>query len=138
TVLGVCKTNALESLASSLYDRGFTSGGTQQPNSRQSCGSLGCEAHILKHRQGPEQIRTLERAADAEARHVPCRLAAHVDSIEMDGPGAGRKMSRQQVDQCRLSRAVGADDGVQLALVQAQGHVPHGSETAEVAARSEE
>ena len=78
------------------------------------------DQHVLQHRQAGEQPRELERASDPELEHpVGWRVgdlgAAEVNLALLDALVAG-----DHVEQRRLARAVGADQPVDLALVDVE------------------
>ena len=74
---------------------------------------------------------------DLEGAHQPAphagggRLCGDVVAIEQDLPGVGLQHARQEVDQRRLARAIGADEGVALALGQGKGDVAGDHQRAE-------
>ena len=73
------------------------------------------EANVLEHAQVREQLRQLERAAEAAVGARRHRLAGDVGAVQPDRAGAGAQLARDQVEVGRLAGAVRADDRGQRA-----------------------
>ena len=74
------------------------------------------QAHVLVHRQQREDVRDLERAADARLRTPVGRLLRDVDAVELDGAARRPAQAGDEVEECRLPRPVRADHGKQLTV----------------------
>ena len=93
------------------------------------------EPHVLQHASAGQRCwcaGTSGRRRDRLMRQAGSPATSRPSSTMR--PGARLELAREHVDERGLAGAVGADDGVQLALMQRNGDVAHGREPAEVAA----
>src|SRR5262249_49414872 len=77
------------------------------------------EQAVLLHGERAEEVRDLKRAGETERRSPVGRDAGHVPPEEPDRAGGDRQLTRDQVEERRLTRAVGPDQRAALAR-------PHG------------
>ena len=66
--------------------------------------SLRRQPHVLVHRQQREDVRDLERAADARLRPPIGRLIRYVDAVELDATARRPAQPGDEVEECRLPR----------------------------------
>ncbi len=79
-----------------------------------------------------EQLDVLEGTGDAECRDLVRRHVGDVGAVEAE-PARGRLVdAAHQVEDGGLARAVGADDGEDLALLDGEAHAVDGADAAEV------
>src|SRR4029077_5793419 len=97
---------------------------------------LRSEATVLEGGEIREDVAALERASDAEMRQSMRRLAGHGNAGEGDRPGGRCELAGEQVDQRRLARAVGSDDGVNLPSQELERNVVDRHDAAESARQS--
>src|SRR5258708_22865135 len=64
---------------------------------------------VVVYRPRVEQLRNLERAANAQARDLARTERRNLASTECDGAGTGLEISGHHVDESRLAGAVAAD-----------------------------
>ena len=93
--------------------------------------SLQRNPHVFERGQVREHSRDLERAHEAEARHVGRPHRRDVAPVERDSPRSRSDEFGQHVETGRLPGAVRADQGVDRSSDDAQGHVADGAEIAE-------
>mgnify|MGYP006217864411 FL=1 len=70
-----------------------------------------------------KEFNILERARDAKARHLICRVLQQILAIKPDTPLSGIIESRDQVKDRGLPRPIWADKGKDFALIHLQGYV---------------
>src|SRR5205814_2207843 len=80
------------------------------------------DAHVLEHGEVREDVRELVGLGDPEARDRVLREPRDVAPAEPDAARARRHLAGDQLEECRLARAVRPDDGAQLALVHREAH----------------
>src|SRR5262249_48846468 len=95
---------------------------------------LGADSHVLEHGELREYLGDLEGPRDAQPDSIFGRQRSDVAALERDGARRGREEAADQVEEGRLSRAVGPDDRAQLALLHPHGHLAHRDEAAEALA----
>src|SRR5437588_1659109 len=78
--------------------------------------SLCRKPHVLVRREQREDVRHLERTAEARARAAERRRARDVDAVELDTPARRFEKPRDEVEERCLAGPVRADDAEQLAL----------------------
>src|SRR6185369_13080159 len=83
------------------------------------------EGHVVVHAELVEQVDELEAPRDAELDLVVDGGARDVRPLELDAAGIGRDQAADQVDQGRLARPVGADEGQHFARGHREIHVVH-------------
>src|SRR5579862_1450467 len=74
------------------------------------------DQHVVEHGQRQAQTRALKRACDAGATNLLRRVPGDVASGEFDTAGVWTIKPRQNIEECRLARSVGADQAQDLAL----------------------
>src|SRR5215217_3153755 len=94
--------------------------------------ALQADAHVLQYRQVREHGRNLEGADDAHARDLGRARARDVAAVEQDLPGTGHQEFSEEVEAGGLAGAVRADERVDMAALDAQVDIAHGSETLEL------
>ena len=99
---------------------GFAVLGAAPPLPRLLRRGLRGEAAVFKHREGRVNRVALVAAAQAEAGAFRLRAAGHVLAEQLDAATGRRNFARQDVDQGRFARAIGADDSVNRAALQRQ------------------
>src|SRR5215468_6914108 len=67
--------------------------------------------HVVRHRELAEELRGLKGAGDAEARDGVGRGAGDAEAAQCDVAPIRAVVAGEDVQQGRLARAVGADDG---------------------------
>src|SRR5437867_947388 len=77
---------------------------------------------VVEHAHALEEGDVLERAGDAERRHLVRPEARPVLVVEDDPPLVGVLEAADHVEQCRLAGAVGADDGHDLSAPDGDAH----------------
>ena len=85
--------------------------------------AVSAHQHVVQHRQLSEQAQVLEGAAHAQLAHRVRRQRGHVDTGKADLPAAGCDDAAEHVDHGRLARAIGADQRVDVAALQGEGHI---------------
>jgi hypothetical protein len=80
------------------------------------------EEEVVDHVEVGEQAEVLERSADAQLRGVSRLLADQVRPVELDDALLRAVHGRQAVEDRCLARAVGADDGEELAGLHLEAH----------------
>ena len=90
------------------------------------------DLHVVEHGHALEQRDVLEGARDPELGAL-VRLAAPVMSraVEADAAARGRVDAADAVEDAGLARAVGADDGEELAALDLEAHPGEGGDAAE-------
>jgi hypothetical protein len=88
-------------------------------------------AHVLQHGHVREHRGDLEGADHAAARDVRRLLARDVVLVEEDRARGRRQEFREQVEEGRLPRAVGADERVDGAPAHLHAHLVDGDEALE-------
>ncbi|MCY1523291.1 hypothetical protein D9M68_581830 [compost metagenome] len=88
---------------------------------------------VFQHAQFGKDGRSLVAAAQAGARPLGLAPRCDVAALQHDLAAAGRQFARQDVDQRGFARAVGADDGMDLAAAQSQRYVVDRRQAAEAA-----
>src|SRR5579875_3172334 len=95
---------------------------------------------VVAHRQAREDLVDLEALGDAALADQGCAEAGDVLALELDRSGARRNDVREHVEEGRLARAVGPDDGADLAFAELERDVVDRSQAAvalgEVAGRN--
>src|SRR5215468_1397916 len=87
--------------------------------------------HVLDQGEPLERARDLEGAADAAVDDAVRGETGDLAAFEYNRSRRGRKGARQHVEDGALARAVGADQAEDLALIDLEGDVADGRETAE-------
>src|SRR5204863_2146801 len=107
-----------------------------QQNARDSGPGPAVQAdqHVFQDRHLIEEPLVLERAGDAERRDAVGSEADELPPavVEPDPAGRRRAEARDQVEEGRLPRAVGADEADDVALIDPERQILHGPEAAEV------
>src|SRR3569623_1268229 len=88
-------------------------------------------AHVLPHRHAREYVGDLERARQAAAVDLDGPQARDQIAIQLHLARGRRDVAADQVERRRLAGAVRADDGVALALGDAEVEVPDDADIAE-------
>ncbi len=86
---------------------------------------------VLQHAHAREEARSLERPRDAPRRDPVGRQTGDRRSVEGDGPCGRRDAAGDQVEEGRLSRAVGADDRLHDPRRTRESHVVDDVQAAE-------
>src|SRR5262249_13918116 len=99
---------------------------------KESRGHLGVQPgqHVLERGELAEEPTVLERPPHALRRHQVGRESIDPLVAEPDGAGGERGVSGDRVEERGLARAVGPDDGPDLAGLDAQGDAGYGGEAA--------
>ena len=97
---------------------------------------VAADHHVLDRAQVGEQADVLERARQAGIGHFMRLLARHGLTIEGAGAVLRDIQAGQHVEQRGLARAVGADQAVDLALLNVEADVRQGLQAAEAFAQS--
>src|SRR5438445_4829413 len=82
--------------------------------------------HVLEDSHLLEEPDALEGSGHAPPHHRVRRLPAQHLAVELDGPAAAPLHPGDAVEDCRLARAVGADDAEDLAAADLEADVVHG------------
>jgi hypothetical protein len=92
------------------------------------------DQHVFHHGHVVEEALVLERAGDAEASNLVGGEADELPPavVERDPAGRRRVDAGDQVEDGRLSGAVGPDEADDLALLHLKVEIVHGPEAAEV------
>src|SRR5207245_9154441 len=90
------------------------------------------ERHVVERAELIEEAAELERSRDPRADPLLDRLLRDVVAAEEDVALVGRQQPADQVDERRLARAVGADEGEHLALLHAEVDAVHRAKLAEL------
>src|SRR5690606_10450501 len=98
----------------------------------------GGAAHVLEHGQPREDVGDLEAAREPHAVDLERLQAADLPAVQVDAAAGEREAPRDQVEQGRLSGAVGADDGVAFARRNGQVDAPDDLGLAEILVDSDE
>src|SRR4029078_7664431 len=85
---------------------------------------LNCESHILEGRKAGQDRGDLEGASKPASDALRHRERGDVLTGEQDRSGIRAQGAGDLVDQGRLARAVGADDGMQLAGLTVEADAP--------------
>ncbi len=94
------------------------------------------DAHIFERGQVGKNRRNLERAHEAETRHIGRPHRGDVAAVERDSPGARRDEFGQHIEAGRLAGAVRPNQGVNRPALDAQGDVADCAEIAEALAKA--
>ena len=89
------------------------------------------DAHVLAHRELGKDLRHLEGAAHAELDALLRRQPRDRPAVEHDLARGGREEAGDQVEERRLARTIGADDGAQFARRDAERYLAHRDQAAE-------
>src|SRR6185312_10719574 len=89
-------------------------------------------ADVLAHGELGEDLGHLEGARHAELHALVLRDVRDVLPLEYDATRGRRKEAADEVEECGLARAVGADHRAQLARLDVERHAVHGHELAEM------
>src|SRR5207244_8884283 len=89
------------------------------------------DADVLQHRHAGKDRGDLEAADHSAARDVRRALFGDVLAVVEDAAPGGGEEARQEVEDGGLARAVGPDERVDGAALDAQIHAVHGDETVE-------
>ena len=81
------------------------------------------EPDVFKHAQIQKQIVALKRIAEAEPSPRVNGQPGDIPAIEIHAARGRREFTGNQLEECGLARAVGADDGPPLAGLDLQRHV---------------
>ena len=73
------------------------------------------ESDVFQRRVFRQEFRDLERARNAATHARSCRETADGAPVEMYLAGVRRNLPHQLTDECRLARAVGADQSMDFA-----------------------
>jgi hypothetical protein len=87
--------------------------------------------HVLERAHVEEDLQVLERAADARGREPVRRQPRELSILEEHAALAWQVDAGEQVQERRLARAIGPDDGVHHAGRELEAHVLHGVHAAE-------
>src|SRR5436309_2643351 len=90
------------------------------------------QRHVVERAQLVEEVHELEAPRDPRADPLVDRLAGDVGVAEQDLAAVRREEAADEVHQRRLARAVGADEGQHLALVDDEVDVVDGVGLTEV------
>src|SRR5205823_3286696 len=88
--------------------------------------------HVVEDGQVVEEVHHLEAAGDARRDPVLHGLLGDVLAAEVDGPAVGRIEAAAEVHQAGFPRAVGADQGEDLAFPDGEVDLVHGVRIAEI------
>ena len=107
------------------------SSGVAHGGSRASSPSAHGDQHVLQHGHPGEDAAELEAAADPGAGDPVGREPGHLAVAVGHRPGVGLDHAGDAVEERRLARAVGTDEGVDLALLEGDRGVVDGADAAE-------
>ena len=93
--------------------------------------SLERDLDRLVDRQRGEELGVLERASEAEACARVRWQVRDVDVVEDDRAGIDGEEARDEVEERRLARTVGAEDADDLAFGERQRHIAVGNDAPE-------
>ena len=91
--------------------------------------ALGRDQHVLQHGQAREQTGQLERATDAEPEHPVGRCVGDLGALEVHLTVLDALVAGDHVEQGRLARPIGADQAVDLTLVDLEVTQRQGGDT---------
>src|SRR5690606_20188874 len=87
--------------------------------------------HVVEHRHGGKQADVLEGARNAGGRHLVHQLGLVRTPGQHETPVVGRHQAGDHIEEGGLASAIGADQAVDLARVDAQTHLAEGLHAAE-------
>ena len=86
--------------------------------------------HVLAHGHGFEQRQVLEGAADAQTGHAVARQLVERLAVPGDGAAVAHIQAREAIEQGAFARAVGANQGTNLAPMHIERHPVQGHDAA--------
>ena len=89
------------------------------------------EPQILEDGKRREKVGDLERSGEARRDYSVRRPAGDVDASEKDAAAIGNEQPGNQIEECRLAGAVGADQRVQGAVGDRQARILERADAAE-------
>jgi hypothetical protein len=96
---------------------------------------VAADQQVLQHGGVLEQLDVLEGARDAQRRHLVRGALRELDAVEVDAAAGGRVDAADQVEDCGLAGAVGADQREDLAPLHVEADLVDGQHATEAHAQ---